>query len=217
MDTALETPAGEGLGIAFDIGTTTVVGSLVDLKKGRTIKTHSLKNPQESCGEDVLSRIKAITEDPGLLSKLRDSIINACNEIIGELSGHSRSKKNEIKQITAAGNTVMEHIFLGVSPEPLGRVPYKPVFRDARELKARSAGLDVGPQAILYTFPIIGGFVGGDTVALILSLGLHKVAGRAEQKVLAIDIGTNSRTGIRGRPDRARDESTEWGDTGGKD
>jgi uncharacterized 2Fe-2S/4Fe-4S cluster protein (DUF4445 family) len=198
MDTAFETPTKNGLGIAFDIGTTTVAGSSVDMAEGRAIKTHTLRNPQQRWGEDVLSRIKAISEDPALLNRLKQSIIGACNEIIEEVTGHSHSKKSEIKRIVAAGNTVMEHIFLGVSPEPLGKAPYKPAFKDAQELEARRAGLDVGPSAMLYTFPVIGGFVGGDTVAVILSLGLHKSAGKApdrpvtDRTVLAIDIGTNT-------------------------
>jgi uncharacterized 2Fe-2S/4Fe-4S cluster protein (DUF4445 family) len=213
MDKALETPTRGGLGIAFDIGTATVAGSSVDLNDGRTIKTHTLKNPQARWGEDVLSRIRAISEDPALLIRLKKSVIGACNEIIEVVSGPSPSKKRAIKKVIAAGNTVMEHILVGVSPVPLGRVPYRPAFKKAQELEAKGAGLDVGPSTTLYTFPIIGGFVGGDTVAVILSLGLHKGAGTVpdrtvmnrtvmnrrvpdrtvpDRTVLAIDIGTNS-------------------------
>ncbi|HXI09814.1 MAG TPA: ASKHA domain-containing protein, partial [Thermodesulfobacteriota bacterium] len=90
--------------------------------------------------------------------------------------------------ITAAGNPVMESILLGVSPEPLSRVPYRPAFTDARRVEATALGFNAPAGAMLYAFPLIGGFVGGDAVAVALSLGL----GAASCPTLAIDIGTNS-------------------------
>ncbi len=188
------TPKSEPLGIAFDIGTTTVAGSSVGLSDGRTIKTHSVKNPQQRWGEDVVSRIRVISEDPGLLSELKNCLVGALNGLIEELVESSTPKKQAIEKVTVAGNTVLEHIFLGISPEPLGRAPYKPAFKESRELNASTAGLDLGPRATLYTFPVIGGFVGGDTVAVILSLGLHKDKKdkKRAERALALDIGTNS-------------------------
>jgi uncharacterized 2Fe-2S/4Fe-4S cluster protein (DUF4445 family) len=123
--------------------------------------------------------------------------VGALNGLIEELVESSTPKKQAIEKVTVAGNTVMEHIFLGISPEPLGRAPYKPAFKESRELNASEAGLDLGPRATLYTFPVIGGFVGGDTVAVILSLGLHKDKKHEKDKkraerALALDIGTNS-------------------------
>ncbi len=171
------------IGIAFDIGTTTIAAQAVDISSGKTLKSATVFNPQASFGGDVLSRVKAVTEDEGLLKNLQSSIINICNELIIELSDGAK-----IIEITVAGNTVMEHIFLGVTPKGLGKVPYKPVFKEARRELAKDLGFNVSSETLLYTFPIIGGFVGGDTVAVILSTGMHK----SSKTELAIDLGTNS-------------------------
>jgi len=134
-------------------------------------------------GADVLSRIEAITREPGLLESMRSEIVSACDEIIRDLAG-----AGDIAEITVAGNPAMEHIFLGTSPVRLGVVPYRPAFTEARTLMAADAGLAAAGPARLYAFPLIGGFVGGDAVAAALSLGLAEERGVS----LLVDIGTNS-------------------------
>lgn len=176
-------PQKSGVGIAFDIGTTTIAGAAVDLSAETVLATASMPNPQASRGRDVLSRINAIAKDPGLLAELSRSVVEACNGLARGLA-----KVSGIKEIAAAGNPAMEHILLGVSPLSLTRVPYRPAFKEARSLPAKDIGLAAGPEAVLYTFPLIGGFVGGDAVAVILALSLHK----EDITALAIDIGTNS-------------------------
>lgn len=172
-----------GAGVAFDIGTTTVVGSSVDLATGKVLATISAPNPQARWGRDVISRINAIVGDRALLERMRSAVVGTCNEIIERLK-----VPGPLTAITAAGNPVMESILLGVSPEPLSRVPYKPAFTDAKRVEAKGLGLKAPAGALLYAFPLIGGFVGGDAVAVALSLGL----GKAPYPTLAIDIGTNS-------------------------
>lgn len=174
------------VGIAFDIGTTTIAGCSVDLSgslPAPPLEFASISNPQARWGADVITRINAVTSDPGALTPMSVSVVDACNSIIKGLS-----RGADIKEITAAGNTAMEHILLNVSPAPLSKPPYKPAFKAARRLPARDIGFNAGPDTLLYTFPIIGGFVGGDAVAVALHLGLHK----SRKNVLAIDIGTNS-------------------------
>ncbi|MEE9615027.1 MAG: ASKHA domain-containing protein [Thermodesulfobacteriota bacterium] len=173
------------VGVAFDIGTTTIVGSARESAGSKPLGVRSLPNPQAEWGGDVLSRVRAVTDDPALLEKLRDAVVGACDGIVKELAG-----TEEVEEITAAGNTVMEHLLLGVSPAPLSKVPYRPVFKEARRMKAREAGFSSGPETTLYTFPMIGGFIGGDAVAVALALGLK--GGGTAGTVLAIDIGTNS-------------------------
>jgi uncharacterized 2Fe-2S/4Fe-4S cluster protein (DUF4445 family) len=134
-------------------------------------------------GRDLLSRINAIAGEPTLLKELSSVLVSACNELIGEIAA-----RDDVKEITAAGNTVMEHILLNVSPTPLGKVPYKPAFKEARRLRAAQVGFDVAEEVPLYTFPIIGGFVGGDAVAVALALEMK----HTERAILVIDIGTNS-------------------------
>ncbi len=175
-----------GYGVAFDVGTTTIVGALVCLSSGERLGTRSLPNPQHRWGRDLIARVRASVEDPVALSNQRQAVCSAMDDIIRGLEA-----PGDILKITAAGNSVMEHILLGVSVENFSKVPYKPAFKEARRLRGFDIGIESAPEAELYTFPLIGGFIGGDTVAVMLSLGLGEAEERSET-VLAIDIGTNS-------------------------
>ncbi|MBI5599730.1 MAG: DUF4445 domain-containing protein [Deltaproteobacteria bacterium] len=191
MKIALKTAPQQAVcGIALDIGTTTLAGSLVDMGAGRRLAVVSMPNPQSRWGADVLSRINAIAEKPALLEKMQRCVIKASGGMISELLNSSGVKKNALREISAAGNSVMEHIFLGVSPEPIGAPPYRPVFKEARRMSAAAAGFDLPPAVMLYTFPLIGGFVGGDSVAVMLSTAITKAKDIGAS--LIIDIGTNS-------------------------
>lgn len=176
---------GNAVAVAFDIGTTTVVGASVDTDTGDVVGISSRQNPQGVWGADLISRVKASVEDPKALREMTSSVVRVCNDIIDELTG---GEPGRVSEVAAAGNSVMEHILLGISPEPFSRVPYRPVFTEARALDASELGIKAASGARAYVFPIIGGFVGGDTVAVILSLGLHE----SIRPTLAIDIGTNS-------------------------
>ncbi|MCK4738685.1 MAG: DUF4445 domain-containing protein [Deltaproteobacteria bacterium] len=176
------------LGVAFDIGTTTLVGALTNLKTKERLRTISEPNPQQRWGKDLLSRVKAITDNPLLLKELQGVVIKTCDLMLGRLL----PKGKRVEKIIIAGNTVMEHIFFCVSPEGLGKIPYRPAFKESKKIKATELGFDpayVTEKADLYSLPIIGGFVGGDTIGVILALELHK---NREAPRLAIDIGTNS-------------------------
>lgn len=175
------------LGAAFDIGTTTIVGALIEENSNKILGELSRPNPQKANGADVLSRIRAIVADPKLLKGLQQEVVSTMDKIIGELLRGSDSDA-EITEITAAGNSVMEHILCGISPEPLATVPYKPAFKEAKHLKANEFGFKSASKAIFYAFPLIGGFIGGDTVAVILAAGLQK----KDCTALLLDIGTNS-------------------------
>ena len=172
-----------GVGVAFDVGTTTVAGASLNLETGRVLGQTSLANPQSRWGRDVISRLAALDRDPSLLMEMSASLTGACNSILRWLT-----RDGAVTEITAAGNPVMEHLLLGVSPEPLSRVPYRPAFKDAQRLSAKETGLCSCADTPLYAFPLIGGFVGGDAVAVALSLGLR----REKEAAIAIDIGTNS-------------------------
>lgn len=175
--------------VALDIGTTTIAGAGIDAKSGAVIAEASVANPQSRWGLDVLTRLNAIAVDPLLLDAMRRSVVAACNGIIKSVSGGS-----QVTEVSAAGNSVMEHLLLGVSPRTLLRPPYKPAFKDAARLDARQAGFDAADNAPLFVFPLIGGFVGGDAVAATLALGLTRSKGAKppEGVSIAIDIGTNS-------------------------
>ncbi|MBE9527715.1 MAG: DUF4445 domain-containing protein [Proteobacteria bacterium] len=181
------------LGIAFDIGTTSIAASLIDMSGLKTLATVSAPNPQRAWGADLLARVRVTTTEEDGLKKLTDAVTGECTRMIAELT--TNYPDAAIETITAAGNTVMTHLLLGVSPAPLGKVPYKPAFKEAKTVGALQAGIGAGlpegtlaPGATLYALPTIGGFVGGDASAVALALGLQK----GDRRVLAIDLGTNS-------------------------
>jgi len=177
-------------GIAFDVGTTTIVGSLIELGSGREIGTVSLPNPQTEWGKDILERVKAIMEEPNLLQSLQATLIGALQKIVTEL----RPANGGIRCVTAVGNPAIEHILMGVSPASLGKVPYRPLFKEAQRVPPLEIGLNgTDDGAWFYAFPLVSGFVGGDTVAVILATEMDRVT----RPTLAVDIGTNSEMAVK--------------------
>ena len=183
----IETQEQKNYGLAFDIGTTTIVGLLVDLDTGKTVKVASRTNPQVVAGADVITRINySINENDGL-TKLQKLVISAINEIINELCINMNYDSNDIYSIALAGNAVMNHLLLGVNPKSMAFAPYVPVYHFISDIKAKNLSLNINPSASVYILPNISGFVGGDIVALILA---HKLL-ETEKITLGIDIGTN--------------------------
>lgn len=183
----IESSGIKSYGLAFDIGTTTIVGLLVDLETGKTVKVASRTNPQVANGADVITRINyTINEDSGLL-KLQKLVISAINEIINEICLNMNFDSRNIYSLTLAGNAVMNHLLLGVDPKSMAFAPYVPVFKEAVTVKAKELNLNINQDADVYILPNISGFVGGDIVALILA---HQLL-HTDKITLGIDIGTN--------------------------
>ncbi len=177
----------ECFGIAFDIGSTTLVGTLVNLATGADMAVAARVNPQTSFGDDVVSRIqKCRTDDKGLV-QLHAAAMDGVNKIIEELLRKASVGRQRIYEIVFAGNTTMEQILCGIDPSALGELPFVPAFREAIECHASDLHLHVNPVAKVYVFPQIGGFVGGDTVAGIVATRLD----RSTAPALLVDIGTN--------------------------
>lgn len=172
---------------AFDIGTTTLVGVLMNLSDGRELASTSRINPQTSYGDDVLSRILFARDMVGGLKQIHGEIVAAVNAMLHELAEKSGIQTDSIYGVTFAGNTTMQTLLLGVDPSPLGEAPFVAAARAGQTLCAADLGLHIHPQGDVYVFPIIGGFVGGDTVAGILATALDRDAG----PTLLVDIGTN--------------------------
>jgi uncharacterized 2Fe-2S/4Fe-4S cluster protein (DUF4445 family) len=181
-DTSTETR-----GVAFDIGTTTVVGYLLDLSTGTELAVASRTNPQTSFGDDVVSRIQYASTRPRGLENLNRRIVDCMNDIIRELAAAAGVDPVTIYQVTTTGNTTMGHLFLGINPRYLALNPYVGVFRSGVRDTGPSLGLSINRFGTVYTMPGIGGFVGGDTVGVILSSGMHQ----DEEIRFAVDIGTN--------------------------
>jgi len=173
-------------GAAFDVGTTTVVASLVDLCTGGELAVESAMNPQVRFGDDVLSRIKHAAA-PGGLEELRAAIVETVDEMIGQLCRQADLPRERIYEVTFSGNTTMQHLLSGIDPSQLGSVPFVPVFGRSLIFPAAELGIAVHPRAAAVVFPVIGGFVGGDTVAGILATRLTDEDG----PTLMVDIGTN--------------------------
>ena len=178
---------GKCFGVAVDIGTTTLAASLVNLKDGNEIAVTGNINPQISFGDDVISRIKHAASGQKALAHLQKTVVRQINAMIENLCSQGRVNKNDIYEITIAGNTTMEHLFCGIDPTPLGQLPFEPVYRGANAINASELKLNINPDGIAYMFPIIGGFVGGDISAGMLALDLLN----QPQPALMIDIGTN--------------------------
>ncbi|MCP3689778.1 MAG: DUF4445 domain-containing protein, partial [Gammaproteobacteria bacterium] len=175
-------------GIAFDIGTTTVVGYLVDLTSGANLASVSGLNPQTVFGGDVISRIGFAAEKPAHVKKLHQRIVTFMNDLSRQACNQADIKPTDVCKATIVGNTCMLHLLLGIDPTPLGSAPYEPAFTSAYNCPARECGLRLHDNAQVYLLPVIAGFVGADTVAMILSAKLSSQAGN----VIAADIGTNA-------------------------
>jgi len=177
-----------GSGIAIDIGTTTIVAYMVDLGTGMTLAASSAINPQTAFGADVISRISYIGDDPQKLSELQRTVTSQINTLISSLylkTGRSPSAKDSM---AVAGNTTMEHIFAGISPESIGRSPFRPQFYDSLEFEALELGITAEKGVMVKLMPNIHGFVGGDIVSGIIYTGMHK----SDELSLLVDIGTNN-------------------------
>lgn len=181
-------------GVAIDIGTTTVVTSLIDMMTGKELGTASRINAQKEFGLDVLTRISYETEHPeDGKEHLQKVIIDSINEMLDEVCrkpevpGKGRIEKHDIYEITVAANCTMMHMLLGVSAGSIGRAPYAPVFVKSKNLRAAEIGIQAGEGARLYCLPSVSAYIGADIVA-----GAYVCELRKQQKnVLFIDIGTN--------------------------
>lgn len=175
-------------GLAVDIGTTKIVAYLIDLVTGKKLDSESEYNAQLSYGEDVVSRVGYALEREGGLKTLQKAAVDTINLLIKRFESKLNIKASEIYDVSAAGNTVMEYLFVGENPEPLLVTKYKvEIPRKAFILNAADLGLNVNPRAKVYCLPNAGRFLGGDTIGDILVSGMHK----SPEISLLIDIGTN--------------------------
>jgi uncharacterized 2Fe-2S/4Fe-4S cluster protein (DUF4445 family) len=182
-------PIGESpMGIAVDLGTTKIGGLLIDMASGREICAAGMVNPQISYGEDVISRLNyAIQKENGsrVLARL---LRNALDRLVKKLCDQGGVSADRIVEIILCGNTAMSHLLLQLPPEPLARAPYIAGFSSPLAMMASELGLKSVPGARVLVLPCIGGFVGGDHVAMILACGIDRCSG----PTLGVDIGTNT-------------------------
>ena len=178
--------AGRLCGVAFDVGTTTIVGALLDLAGGEQVTSSSRANPQIPLGDDVIARIGHAGNDGGL-EQLQKLVTDCINEMIEEMCGRAGIKVESVYEVTLVGNTTMNHILLGIDPTPLAHAPYDAVLLDSKLSKPADLGIRIRPAGRVYTMANIAGYVGGDTVGVILASGMRDYDGLQ----MALDIGTN--------------------------
>jgi uncharacterized 2Fe-2S/4Fe-4S cluster protein (DUF4445 family) len=174
-------------GLAVDIGTTSVVTSLIELESGEQLASVSSLNPQAVFGGDLMSRIAFVQFNPGNLRKLQTRIIGLLNRHIEELTRESGVLAKWIYKVVVVGNTCMHHLLLGIDPSYVGLAPYAPVLRHPLVIPARELHLTVAAEARVCLLPIVAGFVGADAVAVALATRIHESAALRA----AVDIGTN--------------------------
>ncbi len=177
----------ENYGVAFDIGTTTVVGYLINLTDGKTYAVASMLNPQIAYGEDLITRITYVKDNKGGLQKLNSIVVDALNKLILKLCAEAKIIPSQIFEISVVGNSVMHHLFLGLNPISIGLSPYVPVVQQSLNVTPKNVNLNIYPYGNVYILPLIAGFVGADTIGVILSSKIDEEL----DLTLAIDIGTN--------------------------
>jgi len=184
---------GEMYGVALDIGTTTLAMRWLDLgDEGNPDRfSASVLNPQIRFGDNVIDRIRYASEVPGGTGELQKAVIGAVNNLLS----CGAVRPDHIYEMTVSGNSVMRDLFLGRPVGGLGRFPFEPVSTGAVDTPAAELGIAINPRGNVHALPLIGHFVGADTLALVLATGMH----RREEVTMAIDIGTNTEIALGNR------------------
>ena len=173
-------------GIAIDIGTTTVVASLLELETSKVVDSEAIYNTQMKFGEDYIQRIiYAIQNDA--LGEMQRSIVTDINNLISTLIKRNSINLGDITAIVTAGNTAMHHFLLGLNPERIRKEPYIPTANFIPPIRANQIGIDINSRGLLYTLPSVAAYVGADITSGAVAIRLDK----EESPSLFIDIGTN--------------------------
>ncbi|MBV9290453.1 MAG: DUF4445 domain-containing protein, partial [Hyphomicrobiales bacterium] len=176
------------LGVAIDVGSTTIAAHLCDLMSGEVLSSGGAMNPQIRFGEDLMSRVSYVMMNPGGDRELTRAVREAMNALIGEAAAGARVARGEIFEVTLVGNPIMHHLALGLDPTELGGAPFALAVDGACEPRARDLGLDVAPGAFVYALPLIAGHVGADTAGVVLAEGPYL----GDELRLLVDVGTNA-------------------------
>jgi len=175
------------LGVAADIGTTTVVVYLVDLFTGQVLDIEADYNGQIRYGEDVVTRMSYTLNDESNLTKMQGAVVETLNRLIAAALGNAGASADDIYDMVVAGNSVMTSFLVGADPSAMSKAPYTPPFLNSVRVDSRTLGLSGNGACELRSLPLISGYVGGDVVADVLVSGMH----RSDSTSLLIDLGTN--------------------------
>ena len=183
-DTEFKFTPAEGLGIAIDLGTTTIAAQLLDLQTAQILSVVTALNAQAPHGSDLMTRLDFALN--GGRPKLTELIRNQIQRVVKTLLANSNRLMNEVRSIAIVGNTAMHHLFCEFPIDQLARDPFEPYSRDWRQFTAPDLGWEM-PNFPITFFPPIGGFVGSDILAGIVATGLH----RHLKTAALLDLGTN--------------------------
>jgi uncharacterized 2Fe-2S/4Fe-4S cluster protein (DUF4445 family) len=177
------------VGLAVDVGTTTIAAHLCDLQSGAILATAATMNPQVSYGEDIMSRMSYAADEEDGLETLQRDVLNALNKLARRAARQAGMRATEIVDVVLVGNTAMHHLFLGLDTRALSQAPYVPTRHGALDLRARDVGLTaVNAGAYVHVLPITASFVGADNMGVLLAEAPH----RQDEQWLIVDVGTNA-------------------------
>jgi uncharacterized 2Fe-2S/4Fe-4S cluster protein (DUF4445 family) len=196
----------QALGIAFDIGSTTVAGHLCDLASGDVLASAGAMNPQIRFGEDLMSRVSYVMMNPGSTPELTASIRGCLNQLVAELTANASVTREDVLEATIVGNPIMHHLVLGLDPTELGSAPFALATDEAQRMWATEIDLVLHRGARVYVLPCIAGHVGADAAGVILSEAPHT----QDEVNLIVDVGTNAEI-VLGNRDRLLAASSPTG------
>ena len=187
LDVIARSPDQAAFGFAIDLGTTCLVFRLIDIARKKIIREVLVRNPQAAWGEDILSRIIFARDRQGL-AVLRDSLVQACSNAILKALEDSKVPADCVYVLSCAGNTAMSHFFWGLDPSNICREPYIPAANTFPMARAAELGFDFLPNALLYLFPNVGSYVGGDIISGVVAAALNS----SPEVRMLMDVGTNA-------------------------
>ncbi len=176
-----------GLGLAVDVGSTHLEGSLWEIESQSQLARGRKANPQVEIGHDILTRIHAAATASGF-RRLHEMLCGALQELAEQLCSQAGRDPGEIQAVVAAGNTTMSHFLLGLDVQGICREPYLPVVNRPAPVFARDIALELGPETVVWVLPNVGAYFGGDAVAGIVAAGMHA----EEALAILVDVGTNA-------------------------
>lgn len=184
-------------GVSVDIGTTTVVTTLLDLHAGAAVAVESTLNKQAPFGADVIARMGHAMVGAEELAQLHAAILETVNGLLADLRRAAGVRRDEVFELVTVGNATMLHLFLGVDPSSIAVAPFVAAFLEPQDLRADEVGVEVHPAGRVALFPSIGAYVGADIVADVLATGIA----REPTMRLLVDVGTNGEI-VLGNEDR---------------
>jgi uncharacterized 2Fe-2S/4Fe-4S cluster protein (DUF4445 family) len=176
------------LGVAVDVGSTTVAAHLCDLASGEVLASAGLMNPQIRFGEDLMSRVSYVMMNPGGETAMTNAVRKAINELVGTLVDEVGATTDDVLEMTFVGNPIMHHLLLGINPVELGTAPFALATDSALTIPTRDLDLAIHPSARAYVLPCIAGHVGADTAGVLLA----EAPWQSDAVNLLVDVGTNA-------------------------